>query len=326
MRRGTSKRRAFTLVELLVVIAIIGILIALLLPAVQAAREAARRSQCTNQLKQIGLALHNYHDRSKVFPYASTYVAPTGAPVFATNHTWVEMTMPFFEQTAAYSQLNFSIHNNLAGSVNVTLLNNLRIDMLTCPSNPKGLDMKPISAGQFDGWLVNNVAIPTQGLDYPLCAGSISVDGTTPDCPTIPSFCISENAPVAPFPWGTFNPTRNTPGIFCRGVTVPTMAKITDGTSNTFMAGERIAQYLNWAGAYSTNFPIAFTGQKPNSPTRNLTNSGAYKNNGGFSSQHPGGMNMAMGDASVRFISQTIDFPLWCYLGDQADNQAVTVP
>ncbi len=323
MRRGTSKKRGFTLVELLVVIAIIGILIALLLPAVQAAREAARRSQCTNQLKQIGLALHNYHDRSKAFPYASTYAAPTGAPVFATNHTWVELTTPFFEQSAVYSQLNFSFHNNVAP--NSTVLINLRIGLLTCPSNPKGIDMKPISQAGFDGW--NSANTPTQGLDYPLCAGSICPDGAPPDCPasTSPTFCASEVCPGGGT-WGQYNPTRTTPGIFMRGVTVPAMQRITDGLSNTFMAGERISQYLNWGGAYSPNFPIAFTTQKPNSPTRDLTNSAAYQRNGGFHSQHPGGLNMLLGDASVRFISQTIDFPAWCYLGDQADNQVVTVP
>jgi len=315
MKRGVSKWRAFTLVELLVVIAIIGILIALLLPAVQAAREAARRSQCTNQLKQIGLALHNYHDRSKVFPYSSTISCSAASPVFATAHTWVEMTMPFFEQAAVYNQLNFSIGNNTG--TNATLLTNLRIDLLSCPSNPKGLEMKPLSATAFDGW-----SVATQGLDYPLCAGSILPDGTTPDCPSTGTYCISETSVT----WGTCDVSLKTPGIFNRSVRLSAMHKITDGTSNTFMAGERIAYYLNWGGAYSTNFPIAFTGQRPNSPNRNLTNSGAYTSNGGFSSQHPGGVNMLVADASVRFISQTIDFATWCYLGDQADGNAVSMP
>lgn len=320
MRRGTSKRRAFTLVELLVVIAIIGILIALLLPAVQAAREAARRSQCTNQLKQIGLALHNYHDRSKMFPYSSSYNCSTASPVFATRHTWVELTMPFFEQSAMYGQINFSIDNS-AGT-NATLLTNFRIDLLTCPSDPRGLDMKPYSQAGFDGW--NSAATPTQALNYPLCAGSIRPDGDTPDCVTggVAVFCITETASS----WGTCDASRRTPGIFNRSVTKSTMAKITDGTSNTFMAGERLAHYLNWGGVYSVNFPIAFTGQKPNSPTSDLTNSANYRANGGFSSQHPGGLNMLVGDASVRFISQTIDFPTWCYLGDQAEGQAVSMP
>jgi prepilin-type processing-associated H-X9-DG protein len=186
--------------------------------------------------------------------------------------------------------------------------------------------MNPISAGAFDGWPDGT---PTQGLDYPVCAGTICPDGPPPDCPTntVPTYCAAEicpNTAIAGGFWGNYNPSRNTPGIFIRGVSVPTMAKITDGTSNTFMAGERISQFLHWGGAYSQNFPIAFTGQKPNSPTRDLNSSFSYRNNGGYSSQHPGGVNMLMADASVRFVSQTVDFPTWCYTGDQADGQTVS--
>src|ERR1700761_7427542 len=93
----------FTLIELLVVIAIIAVLIALLLPAVQQAREAARRTQCKNSLKQLGLALHNYHDSLNVFPFGSTYAS--SGPVYGPKHTWVEYILPYVDQAPLYLQL-----------------------------------------------------------------------------------------------------------------------------------------------------------------------------------------------------------------------------
>src|SRR5437879_1131540 len=99
------RRGGFTLIELLVVIAIIAVLIALLLPAVQQARESARRTQCKNNLKQIGLAMHNYHDANLTFPYASTYFAP------GNKHTWVEFILPHIDQAPLYNSINFNIPN-----------------------------------------------------------------------------------------------------------------------------------------------------------------------------------------------------------------------
>jgi len=301
-------RIGFTLVELLVVIAIIGVLVALLLPAVQAAREAARRMQCTNKLKQIGLSLHNYHDTMQTFPYASPYQSPN-----RTKHTWVELLLPFIEQSALHSNLNFSVDNEHADNVELA---SVKLDFISCPTNPRREQRFPNGG---TAWGESN--FQHQGLDYPVCAGTIRVDGTTPDCTTELSFCMSENGSTQS--WG--NPPRPGTGVFNRNHTTSTFGDIQDGTSNVFLAGERLAQNCNWGGAFTWNFPVAFMGQKPNSPSRN-TSASDYRRNCGFSSAHPGGLNMLIGDASVRFIPDTIDFTTWCRLGDKADGNPVQLP
>jgi prepilin-type processing-associated H-X9-DG protein len=165
---------------------------------------------------------------------------------------------------------------------------------------------------------------PHQGLDYPLCAGTIRPDAATNDCATIPSFCISE--PTSTGVPNSWNACREGPGIFNRNWITTSFSAITDGSSNTFFAGERLAQELNWGGAFTWNFPIAFTAMKPNSPNRAPTNINDYRANGGFSSKHPGGVNMLMADASVRFVDGSVDFAVWCYAGDKADMQASKLP
>jgi prepilin-type N-terminal cleavage/methylation domain-containing protein/prepilin-type processing-associated H-X9-DG protein len=313
-------RRAFTLVELLVVIAIIGILIALLLPAVQAAREAARRSQCSNNLKQIGLGMHNYHDVAKTLPFASTYVSG----VTNGKHTWVEFILPQIEQTALYGQLDFKLSNeataNAAGTpVNAAILLNLALPFLRCPSNPRTNQMFPNGRGNW-----SESAFPHQGLDYPVCAGTIRPDAATNDCATIPSFCISE--PTSTGVPNSWNQLKEGPGMFNRNAIAKNLAAAEDGTSNTMLASERLAQDLNWGGAFTWNFPVAFTAMRPNSPNRNPANVDDYRANGGYSSKHSGGLNAALADGSVRFINDSIDFATWCYLGDKADKQPIQLP
>ncbi len=127
------RRTAFTLVELLVVIAIIGILIALLLPAVQAAREAARRTQCSNNLKQIGLAAHNYHDTYRAFPYG---VHCLGSNCLRMGFNWKAAILGFLEQNAVFEKLTFHSASYFAPSWNNNaVLNGLEVATYTCPSN-----------------------------------------------------------------------------------------------------------------------------------------------------------------------------------------------
>jgi prepilin-type N-terminal cleavage/methylation domain-containing protein len=305
-----TSRRGFTLIELLVVIAIIAVLIALLLPAVQQAREAARRTQCKNNLKQLGLALHNYHDTHNVFPYAQT-------PCCAGGHTWVEMILPYIDNSPLYNQINFNVDitNGTSTTGNRGLIDSKPFGFLACPSNPYGSKLQTKLAENF--WLVD---FPTQGLGYVPCAGSILPDNQTPDCPLGLTYCISEATKT----WDDPVKKGAGPGMFSRGPTVSRIRDVVDGTSNVYMLGERKAEECRFSGAFNANFSIAFIGQKPNSPTRS-TDTFDYARNCGYASHHTGGLHMLMADGSTQFVSTTIDFRLWSFMGDKSDGNVASL-
>lgn len=136
MFRRNRNGRGFTLVELLVVIAIIGVLVAMLLPAVQAAREAARRSSCSNNLKQLGLALHNYHDTHKRFPPESIWAHGSAGNWQPRNYSWIALTLPFFEQGTLQDKMNFSLPLwNQTVSPGGPTIHSQVIPSLLCPSD-----------------------------------------------------------------------------------------------------------------------------------------------------------------------------------------------
>jgi len=322
MQRGNSRgcyfrcrRRAFTLVELLVVIAIIGVLVALLLPAVQAAREAARRISCQNNLKQIGIACHNHHDVYGELPRA--YKADTGL-------SWHVNILPFIEQGNLYNKFDTTTVNNVHTSANRNDPYGLLIiptyqcsscsvkrQLFNAPNNTNGpSDLIPPTTG-------NPAAVPhyygingPRGGSYPVGTG------------------LHEGVPAA------------TSGIFQRDGAIR-MARITDGTSNTLMIAE-----MSWVSTvYGTRFRTwtrggdEYAGVVVGKPgyvvsCRNVTNpiNSIFSanltvpyNDVPFGSMHSGGMNVCLGDGSVRFLNQNLSMATYRAIASRDEGEALNI-
>ena len=300
-RSSGNANRGFTLVELLVVIAIIGILIALLLPAVQAAREAARRSQCTNNLKQLGLALHNYHDVHLSFP-------PGG---WSTRNqlAWTVSILPFIEQQPLYDTFNqgaSSYSGNFGPATN-------RVDAFLCPSSRKLYSTQAAEA------------VGAQQCYTTHYYGVMGPQGINP---------ISGAA------YGGLNDTSTTDlgGFANQGIlyvdSSTRMAEVLDGTSNTFLVGELSWEdanvYRAWhrgAHAYDSS-----TGEGAAAAMKNIEyginlvrySSGPFFNDVSMGSMHPGGTHFAIADGSVRFVSETVDMILYFAAASRNGKEAKT--
>jgi prepilin-type N-terminal cleavage/methylation domain-containing protein/prepilin-type processing-associated H-X9-DG protein len=334
--------RGFTLIELLVVISIIAVLIALLLPAVQAAREAARRAQCTNNLKQIGLALHNYHSVHEVFPpgYVSA-VNPTitdpcdqdaensSSIDLGPGWAWGSMILPQMDQQPLFNSINFGL--SVAFRANDTS-SMTSLNVYLCPSD-SGPSLIPVFAdppdpanpGSFSaGNIVDTVArgnyVGMWGIGE-ICAGS----GPT-------------NAP-------NIGSIGNPAGIFTRNSRT-SIATITDGTSNTIAIGERShnLSYVTWTarsigGWLGKTSPIeGGTDQFDPSPEEcwvqvlgpagledgNRTINQAEAHVEDYWSRHPGGSNFLLADGSVRFLKSSINPIPWRALATRAFNEVIS--
>jgi prepilin-type N-terminal cleavage/methylation domain-containing protein/prepilin-type processing-associated H-X9-DG protein len=325
-------RLAFTLIELLVVIAIIGILVSLLLPAVQKVREAAARLQCQNNLKQLALGIHNYHDAYRAFPLNSTYSYDPTTP----SWSWVTNILPFLEQGNLYQQLGAgarppnNIDQSLAGIVQI-------VPILRCPSDPYAPGSVVQQPSNYD---MNDPVLGPLNYsvgNYKANMGS-NWGGGPPGSPywwgTDPQWCNGDP--------GNTNPATSYDGCGAGNGVIwdyrspgnPTggpirILSITDGTSNTIMLGEAAAgkDYQNsWQHAdasiatctYPPNFLNPATGQ-PYAPTD-------WSNGYGFHSWHTGGVNFAMSDGSVRMIENAIDLNLFRALGTRNGGEAASPP
>ncbi len=309
MTDGCSTRRGFTLVELLVVIAIIGILVALLLPAIQAAREAARRTQCVNNMKQMGIALHNYHDTYRKFPLGS-YNLREAWPSSGSN--WRALILPFMEQSTIHEQLTFSsnpaVHfmaSNAAGAVPLAgneVLKRLVLPAYRCPST-----VLPEIGGHNNTEAMNVCYVGVQGAARPIPGAN--PDAGTRDCNH--GWSCNNGLLVANQAFG--------------------LQQATDGTANTLLVAEQSA--LVGMSNLTSNYYGAWYGSRhprplddPNcgdlwqtgtscirfAPNSKIVQTGAteamYRNNTHWNSLHPGGINVLVADGAVRFITDDIDF------------------
>lgn len=311
--RTVSQYRGFTLIELLVVIAIIAILIALLLPAVQQAREAARRTQCRNNLKQIGLAVHNYHDTYNRFPIGFLDVVGGNSERTTSGWAWSAYILPYLEQANVFTKLDFSTtpfaltSPGGAAVPNQSLMSTI-VPGYSCPSDPKPDTVKNNSGAAATGGGCNAIAT----MSY------MGIFGPFDGAP------CKNTTPLV-----TLDP-RNT-GILQVNHS-NRMRDVTDGTSNVFLAGEcRYIKNTTDPGGNSIGSQrnLAF-GSVTNGGGANCANNG-YNNNGAhnhirstrhklngpmlassnlhraFSSRHIGGAHFLMADGSVRFVSENIN-------------------
>ena len=324
-RAERASQTGFTLVELLVVIAIIGILIALLLPAVQAAREAARRAQCSNNLKQIGLGLHNYHDSYKTFPMGA----------FGTfRHSWMLAILPQVEQGALHDQLVFADFDGYAGGPNAVVLDEYTPEFVWCPSSA----CDRLCVRESDGRYCSTAS-------YIGIAGA-TTSATDPADPTGRGRCVACNQ-----------------GYACsNGVLIPNRSvairDITDGTSNVIMVGENSAwgrtaagtdveirgsaEWGCWLGSGASQGPpetggtYGFAGSPwcrnvttiryPVGMITQLTGSGGNSRDGTnntLHSMHPGGAQSLRVDGGVTFLSETMDLDALRFISIRDDRNII---
>jgi len=311
--------RGFTLVELLVVIAIIAILIALLLPAVQAAREAARRIHCTNNFKQVGIAMHNYHSSYGTFPPGFVYFHPSAPDNDPPNYLfygygWSVVLLPYSEQAEIFdqSEAESPVHTGL-GSYDNPCMGEMQVPFYLCPSDPQ----KELCG---------------IGSLYKNCDGT--ADNDNRDWFRTNAYGVCDKDSVWFAPKGSSIPDAGqlyqTPALHADGILMNRnairVAEIFDGTTNTLMVGEVTGgepgshQGPTWAafvlrstaGGINGAGSIPGEGEYYGSPEQS------------FSSYHPGGCHFAMADGSVHFITENIDPDILAALTTRRGGEPIT--
>jgi prepilin-type N-terminal cleavage/methylation domain-containing protein/prepilin-type processing-associated H-X9-DG protein len=327
--RSAGARLGFTLVELLVVITIIAILIALLLPAVQAAREAARRLQCANNLKQIGLGLHNYHSNFNSLPYGCTYKGGTPPPH---AHTWATAVLPYIEKQAAYDR--FNLNKPMDDPSNVLAVTT-SVPTYVCPADPAGSKSGGLVPCRCTCCSFGN-PYKSMGLWYPGSTGPVdpgsAAGAVAPYCTAAMRGCSLGDATGG---WGWLG---TAPGMFHRYPVSVKFRDVHDGLSNTILCGETLPDQDIHNMAFGSNMPLAATNIPINvmaspsqMPVDGMSDTTLHSINPvtqlqGYKSYHPGGAQFVMADGSVHFINQTIDFVLYYQLGARDSGVPKSLP
>ncbi|MCE9561502.1 MAG: DUF1559 domain-containing protein [Planctomycetes bacterium] len=305
-----SRRWAFTLIELLVVIAIIAILIGLLLPAVQKVREAAARMSCSNNLKQLGIALHSYQDVNKHLPDGR------GDHVALPLRSWTVLILPYIEQAARYNQLDLtkSILDttiNASGVSNVSVIQQ-NLKPVLCPSD-------------------STSAIPLVRTDL----ANATTLALTNYATNVGDHRNSSGTGYGPFPdgnwydWGNgASDASKTRGVMTRHGYGATFSEISDGLSNTYFVGEVIPSWCLWQdwgfqSFATTAYPLNWRNKDcatgvvaPSNSSETIT----------FRSKHTNGANFLFGDGAVRFLTDGIDYTTYRGLASRAGGEVVSPP
>ncbi|MCA9235583.1 MAG: DUF1559 domain-containing protein [Planctomycetales bacterium] len=355
--RCPGQRRAFTLVELLVVIAIIGVLVSLLLPAVQAAREAARRMTCSNNLKNLGLACLNYNDTKKSLPVSTPERfhsdlrtvdcavsstpenIPDTLPYGWNGKGWIVEVLPQLEQQAAYDQLVAQIKADKGfgvkptrglglGAIEVRNIVGTQLPVLTCPSDESA---KP--SDQLWYWDNGGAGgIFTASTSYKGCVGDTLLSTDSVPCSTnvVPPAVPDSGTNV-----GTGSPdvhnTASNNGLFQRmSIAAPiTLRTVTDGTSNTFMIGEGVVEQDYHSAAFYYDGDWATCGLPLNyfvhGVDENTLKTSFWYKTRGYKSLHPGGAQFVMADGSVHFVQESIDTRIYRGLATRDRGEIATL-
>jgi len=301
-----THKNGFTLIELLVVIAIIAILVSLLLPAVQQAREAARRSACKNQLKQIGLALHNYHDIHNTLPPGTVFKAGEANASNVATWGWSAFLLPLLEQSALYDQLGVghSTLDEVLQDATRQRLTQQPLSVFRCPSDvgPQLNNRRSFNTPYSAYFNSGSAILGTSNY--------IAVAGTRW---TLPQQWLTNQRD----PWGAF-----------WGASKVKFSSITDGLSQTVLIGERdwVCRAGVWAGVRNYNgngnvgnqASLGLVDVKINDPTLDANSNPLCE--GGFSSRHASGAHFVLGDGSVRFVSENIHFDMTSADGANPNN------